>query len=295
MIDPVIFTIKLFGREFPVFWYGILIGLAVIVGAYVAEREVKRRGGPLDFIWDMMLWVIPAGIIGARLGYVLNDIAGGSRYFLDDLGRIFDIRQGGLHIYGAVALGLLVAYWYARRNAFDIWLLLDALAPALLIGQAVGRPANFINQELYGPPTDLSWGIPIAGENRLGPWQDLAQYPEDSTRFHPTFAYEIVWNLLAAGLILWLTRKFPKKFKPGAAFFMWLLLEGVGRFIIEYFRPDQPRIAGTDFSYSRLVAALMALAGGILLMVRSGKLKLAFLRPGPENYKLKKSRKSRRW
>lgn len=289
MIDPVIFTIKLFGREIPVYWYGVLVGLAVIAGTYIADREITRRGGKEEYIWDLAAWAVIPAIIGARLWYVLNDIAGGSQFFLDDPIRIFQIRQGGLHIYGAITAGLIVAFWHTRRNSFDKWLLLDALAPALLIGQAVGRPANFINQELYGPPTDLPWGIPISAENRIGPWRDLDQFPEDTIRFHPTFGYEIIWNLLAAGLILWLTRKYSKKIKPGTAFFMWLLLEGVGRFLIEFFRPDQPRIGATDISISRVVAALMAVAGALLLLVRYGKVNVPFLAIAPDRYKIKKS------
>jgi phosphatidylglycerol:prolipoprotein diacylglycerol transferase len=290
LIDPVIFDFDLFGIHFAIRWYGVIIALAVVLGGFITEREIARRGGNKDYVWDILIWVVPAGVIGARLGYVLNDIAGGGRYFIENPGSIINITEGGLHIYGAIALGLLVGIWYTRRNPFDIWILLDAVAPTILIAQAFGRIANFINQELYGPPTDLPWGISIAAENRFGPWADLSLFPEATTRFHPTFAYEMIWNLLAAGLIIWLTRRFKDKMRPGAAFYMWMILEGVGRFFVEYFRPDQPRLGDTDISFSRIAAVLLALVGALLLLVRYEKVRLPFLPPGPKKYWVKKRR-----
>lgn len=286
MIDPIIFTIQLGKIQLAFRWYGLLIAIGVMVSAWVAEKEIVRRGGNSEFVWDALLWVLPAGVIGARVWYVLNDIFGGGRTFLDDPGRIIRITEGGLHIFGAVVFGLGAAYIYARRNKVDMLLLLDSVAPALLIGQAVARPANFINQELYGPPTSLPWGIPIDAHHRLAPWSDLERYPVESTRFHPTFAYEMVWNFLAAGLILWLVRRYEDKIKPGAAFAAWLLLAGVGRVIIETFRPDQPRIPGTDLSWSRLIYAIMAVIGFFWLLVRYEVISVSSISPGPQKYTL---------
>ncbi len=286
MIDPVIFTINLGKLELAFRWYGLLIAIGVMVSAWITEKEIVRRGGKPEFVWDALIWVLPAGIIGARIWYVLNDIFGGGRTFLDNPGRIIRITEGGLHIFGAVIFGLGAAYIFARRHKVDILLLLDSVAPAMLIGQAVARPANFINQELYGPPTELPWGIPIDGLHRISPWNNFVLYPEETTRFHPTFAYEMVWNFLAAGLILWLVRRYEEKIKPGTAFAGWLLLAGIGRVIIEAFRPDQPRIPGTDLSWSRLVYALLAVIGFFWLLVRYEVIKLPFLSAGPEKYKL---------
>lgn len=284
MIDPVLVSFELFGIQFAIHWYGVIIAIAVMVGAFVAERQIQLRKGPASFVWDVLIWVVPAGIIGARLWYVLNDMAGGSNYFTEDPGRILRVQEGGLHIYGAVLGGLVVAWWYARRRKFSFWMLLDAVAPTLLIAQAVGRIANFINQELYGPPTDLPWGVSIAAENRIAPWNDLALYPVETTRFHPTFFYESLWNILMAALIIWAVRKLGKKMKPGTAFYLWLLAAGIGRVWLEFFRPDQPRIPGTDLSYSRLIALIMALAGGLMMLIRYEKIKIGFISPGPEDY-----------
>jgi phosphatidylglycerol:prolipoprotein diacylglycerol transferase len=286
MFDPVIFTIRLGRFSLDLRWYGVLIVAGAVVGTWVAAREVRRRGEQPDYVWDGLVWALLAGIVGARIWYVINDILGGGSRYLDDPVSIIYITEGGLHFYGAILFGGLAAFLYARRQKLDIWLLLDSVAPSLLIGQAVARPANFINQELYGPPTSLPWGIPIDAQHRLPPWNDLSRFPEATTRFHPAFAYEIIWNLLAAGLLLWISHRFHKKLKPGVLFAGWLILAGVGRFLIEWFRPDQPRVPGTDISYSRIVAGLMAVAGTLMLLVKYGVIRLPFLSTGPETYTL---------
>ncbi len=291
MIDPIIFTIKLGDFHLDFRWYGVLVVLGVMVGAWVAEKEITRRGGISDWVWDGLLWVLPAAIIGARVWYVLTDILGGGKSFIDTPGRIFRITEGGLHIYGAILLGGLAAFFFAKWNKVDIWLLLDSVAPSLLIGQAVARPANYINQELYGPPTNLPWGIKINEANRIPPFNDMAVYPEETTRFHPTYAYEMIWNILAAGIILWLVRRYKGKIKPGTAFSVWLIFAGLGRVVIESFRPDQPRIPGTVLSYSRLIAGVMALFGVIWVLIRYEVIKLSFISPGPDAYQVLKDKK----
>jgi phosphatidylglycerol:prolipoprotein diacylglycerol transferase len=284
MIDPIIFTIP--GTGISIHWYGVLMAIGVFTAGWVTAMEVRRRGEDPDYVWDGLIWAIPAGIIGARLWYCANITLGGSSYYLDDPMRILRVWEGGLHFYGAVLFGGLAAFIYFRVNDLDFLLLLDAVAPALLIGQAIVRPANFINQELYGPPTDLPWGIPIDAVHRIGPWTDLTRYPVETTHFHPTFAYEMIWNLLAAALLLWVVRRLSEEMKPGAAFAGWLVLEGVGRFWLEWFRPDQPLLPGTPISYSRIVATLMAIAGAIWLLVRYEVIQVPFLAPGPSSYDL---------
>jgi phosphatidylglycerol:prolipoprotein diacylglycerol transferase len=153
-----------------------------------------------------------------------------------------------------------------------------------LLGQAVARPANFINQELYGQPTNLPWGIKIDAQHRIAPWNDITVFTEETTRFHPTFAYEILWNFIAMGVLLIVSRKYEEKLKPGVIFGGWLILAGVGRNIIEFFRPDQPVIPGTAFSYSRLVAVLMIIAGTLLILIKYHVLKIGFISPGRDSY-----------
>jgi phosphatidylglycerol:prolipoprotein diacylglycerol transferase len=285
-IDPVIFSVDIFGITIALRWYGVLVMTVVLLGTWLTSRGIKWRGGDPDLVWSALFWVVIPAIAGARLWYVIGDILGGSTRYLDDPISILKTTQGGLHIYGAFLFGGVAAYLWARHNKVDAWLILDSVAPALLISQGLARPVNFINQELYGPPTDLPWGIPIAAGHRLPPWNDLETYPVDATRFHPTFAYEMIWNLVAGGVLLWLSRRYADRWKPGTAFAGWLILAGVGRFLIEFFRPDQPRLPGTDISFTRVVASLMALAGTLMLLVKYEVIRLPFLSPGPDAYKI---------
>lgn len=284
MIDPVLVTIRLGNFQFSIYWYGVIVVISILIGQWIASIETRRRGENPDHLWDGLVWAIPAGMIGARLWYVATDILGGGSAYVDNPLRILNLHEGGLHFYGAVLFGALAFWLFARHRKLDMWLILDAVGPALLVAQGVARIANYINQELYGPPTTLPWGIPIAPEHRISPYNQLDLYPE-STRFHPTFAYEMIYNLLAAGFLMWITRRYKEKERPGAAFAGWLILAGIGRQIIEFFRPDQPRLPGTGISYSRIVAALMIVAGALLLAVKYELLRLPFPRPGRKEYR----------
>jgi phosphatidylglycerol:prolipoprotein diacylglycerol transferase len=268
MIDPVIFSVEIFGLNLTLRWYGVIVMIGVIAGSLIVERGLRQRGENGDRIWDALIWVLPAGIIGARLWYVFNAVLGGNRSYLDNPASIFRVWEGGLHIFGGFLLGSLALLYYLRQNKLDPWLFLDATGPAALVGQGIGRLANFINQELYGPPTTLPWGIPISAEHRLPQFQDLGLFPVESTRFHPTFAYEMLWNFASAGLLLWLSRRYKEEIKPGTIFAGWLVLAGIGRVIIEFFRPDQPKIEGLGITYTSIFAALMVIAGIILLLAR---------------------------
>ena len=283
-MDPVAFTIP--GLNLAVHWYGIIMVTGILFGTWIAARGVTRRGGNSEVVWDGLTWAMPAGVIGARAWYVVNDILGGSTRYLDDPTSILRIPEGGLHFYGGILFGGLTVYIFSRRRKIDMWMIVDSVGPALLIAQAVIRPANFINQELYGPPTDLPWGISIDAAYRTPPWTDIVRFPVETTRFHPTFAYEIVWNLLAAGILLWVTHRFWERMKPGVPFAGWLILAGLGRIIIEAWRPDQPRVPSTDLSYTRIASLLMFLAGVIMILIKYRVLRLSFLPPGRDGYLL---------
>jgi len=284
MIDPVIFTIRLGGLEIPLRWYGVIVMIGVVVGALIVERELRRRGENSERIWDALIWVLPIGIVGARLWYVFNAVLGGNRSYLDNPASIIRVWEGGLHIFGGFLFGAIALLIYLRQNKLDPWLFLDAAGPAALVGQGIGRIANFINQELYGPPTTLPWGIPISAEHRLTQYRDLGLFPVETTRFHPTFAYEMLWNFASAGLLLWLSRRYKEDLKPGTLFAGWLVLAGIGRVIIEFFRPDQPKIPSLGISYSSIFAALMAIAGAILLLARYKAIHLKFAENWEEEY-----------
>jgi phosphatidylglycerol:prolipoprotein diacylglycerol transferase len=216
----------------------------------------------------------------------MNASLGGDQRYANDPAEIFRIWNGGLHIFGGFLFGALALIGYLRYNKHDPWLFLDSAGPAVLIGQGIGRIANFINQELYGPPTTLPWGIPIESAHRLPAFKDLNLFPVATTRFHPTFAYEMLWNFAAAGLLLWLSRRYEKELKPGTLFAGWLVLAGVGRVWIEFFRPDQPKIPDLGISYSAVVAALMAVGGALMLMIRYKAVNVAFAEDWEEGYKI---------
>lgn len=283
MIDPVIFSIHIGSLTFALRWYGVFVMTGIVIGGYVASKEITRKGGDSEALWDAMIWLLPAAIIGARLWYVINATIGGNAYYMNNPAQILNIPQGGLHFYGGLIFGAAALYWYLKKHKMDMWLFVDAIAPAALLGQAIARPANFINQELYGGPTALPWGIPIDATHRLTMFSDLTKYPLETTRFHPTFAYEMILNFIAFGLIYWLLRNIKDLDKPGSSFFLWLIFAGFARTFIEFFRPDQPVIAGW-LTTSMLVAFLMGVVGVILLLVRTGKLDLKFIRL-PNKYK----------
>ena len=311
MINPIIFS---FGN-FALHWYGVIVMTGVIVGSLLAERELKRRGENGDVIWDVLvgwvdigpkfrfpfgtfqfglpLGVLPMGIMGARLWYVMNATLGGSTVYTANPSEIIKVWHGGLHIFGGFLFGAITLLFFLKRYKIDPWLVLDSVGPALLIGQGIGRLGNFVNQELYGPPTTLPWGLKISTqysyqtpvEMRDRSVADILAYLE-KTRFNPTFAYEMLWNFAAAGLLFWLSRRYEKDLKPGTLFAGWLILAGTGRTWIEFFRPDQPKIAGLAISYSMFIAALMAVAGAVLLLARYKAINLKVADNWEEEYQV---------
>lgn len=290
MIDPVLFSFKLFNLQIELTWYGIIVMTGVLVGAWLAEREIRRRGENGEALIDAMVWAVIIGIAGARLWYVANSILGGNRSYIEDPMSIIRPPIAGLHFFGGLLFGGLALAIYLKKNGYDVWLFLDAIAPAALLGQAIGRLGNFINQELYGPPTQLPWGMFIPADHRLPQYSNLNLFPVETTRFHPTFFYEMVLNVLAFLFLLWYSRR-EEGTKPGTLFSLWLIFAGFIRTFIEFFRPDQPRIGDTFLTYSMVVAFLMGVAGVVMLLARNGKLRLSFAEGWEEEYQVKKTEK----
>ncbi len=292
MIDPIAFTINLGFIVIPVRWYGILIVLGTLAAAFYAQWYIKRRGRDPEIVWDALIWILISGLVGARLWYVIADIIGGNTRYLDDPATILYINQGGINILGGVIVGGIVGWYFAKRNQIDPWLLADAVGPGILIGQAIGRIGNYINQELYGPPTTLPWGLRIEAANRIPPWNDLGQFPVETTLFHPTFAYQMIWNLLFAGILLYLIVSKGDAIKTGVIAGATLLVAGTGRALLEtYFRPDQPSFFGLPVSTSLILAALFALFGLFIVLVRMGKIKVSFMQEGGTDYARKPTRR----
>src|SRR2546425_209091 len=206
-------------------WYGLIMVGAILIAAWVASRYVARHGQAIQTIWDMLLWVLIPALIGERLYYVFIQSPRGPTglgHYLANPIEILEIWRGGMHIYGAFIFGGIALGLYALWKKLPLLIYFDAVALALPLGQAIGRWANFINQELYGPPTTLPWGLRIDAPHRLPPYDNLTLYPE-SVRFHPLFLYESIASLLpknrvkaALNLLKWmLGRMNTRQIKSG--------------------------------------------------------------------------------
>ncbi len=245
-------------------WYGLLVTGGAVAAAFVATREARRRGENPDHVWDMLVWVLIGGIIGARLYHVISSpsTGGGLSYYLQNPIEILYIWQGGLGIYGAIVGGLLALYLYTRRYGLPFLRWADIGIVGVPLAQAIGRWGNFFNQELYGYPTDLPWGIRIDMENRIPQFADL---PPD-TKFHPTFLYESLWNLLVFGAMLYIARRFDRQLKDGDLLLVYGILYPLGRILVETQRPDAWTIAGIPTA--QLIGAISIVACSVLLWWR---------------------------
>jgi len=265
----IVFSIPLpDGNSFPIYWYGILIVCGALAGAYIGTLEAKRRGVDPNHVWNALLGALILGVIGARLYHVISSPNGttiGWDYYVQNPIEILNFRQGGLGIYGGVLGGMLAVYLYARYAQMNFLTLVDIAVPGLFIGQAIGRWGNFFNQELYGFPTTLPWGIPIDAAHRLPIFADLAKYPVETTRFHPTFLYESLWNLGCAILVLVIARRWANA-KPGDLSLFWGMLYGLGRFLVEFQRPDAWLISG--IATAQLIGLGLIVVCGVMLMYR---------------------------
>jgi len=243
---------------FPLRAYALCIIAGILVALIIANRRWRARGGTADNMELIVVVAVPFGIVGARLYHVITDYQlyfGPGRQPLDAL----KIWQGGLGIWGAVAFGVLGAYLVARRRKMVFPAVLDALAPAILVAQAIGRLGNWFNQELFGRPTTLPWGLEIAPQYRP------ADYVQFAT-FHPTFLYEMLWNLAAALLLVWLDRRF--RLGHGKVFALYVVLYCAGRFWIEALRIDTVNeIGGFRLNnYTALIGFVVALVWFIWLI-----------------------------
>ena len=251
---------------FAVHWYGIIIVTAVLVAAYVASLEARRRGQDPDHAWNALLLCLVLGIIGARLYHVFSSPRGGMmgwNYYRQNPIAILQIWHGGLGIYGAVAGGILGVYTYARLNNLSFLQWTDIGAPGLILAQAIGRWGNFIDQELYGHPTNLPWGITITPPYRIPPYDNLTLYPA-TTRFHPAFLYESLWNLLGFLLFMYVARRYSDRVLDGDLFCLYAIWYPVGRIFVEALRPDAWLIRGIPAAQIFAAIAIVVSVSAIL-------------------------------
>ncbi len=240
-------------------WYGILIVGSALVAAALAEREAKRRGDDPEHIWNALIWCLLLGMIGARVYHIVSSLD----YYLQNPMQMFNTRAGGLAIYGAVAGGALALWLYTRQHGLSFGRWADIATPGLILAQSIARWANYLNQELYGFPTTLPWGISIDARHRIPPFDDLTKYPL-TTRFHPTFLYESLGNLVNFAIVMLVSRRFAKRLRDGDLILLYGMLYPLLRFFIEFQRPDAWKIAGVATA-QWLAIASMVVCGGLLV------------------------------
>ena len=242
-------------------FYGLLIATGALLAVFVARRRYAARGGSLEIADGAAFWALVVGFLGARLAYASTHLD----RFEGRPWAILFIWEGGLALFGGLTLGALAAIVYLRRHNADVGAFADSAAVALPLAQAIGRWGNYFNQELYGTPTDLPWGLEIDPQNRVAPYEEFST-------FHPTFLYESLYNLALVGVLLVLEKKRVFK-RRGSLFIAYGIGYGFGRFMIELIRTDTTfRLLG--LSRNNWVALILLVSASVVLYV--------YERRGPE-------------
>ena len=249
-------------------YYGIILMLGALAGAWLASREAKRRGEDTDLVWDGLIWVLIGGILGARIWHILTPppsmVEQGitAIYYLTHPLDAIAIWRGGLGIPGAVIGGAIALYLFSRRRNISFALWVDIAAPGLALGQAIGRWGNFVNQEIYGQPTNLPWGIFIVPQYRLPEYLNY-------DRYHPLFLYESLWSFGTVLLLLWLARRYANWLIQGDIFLIYLMLYPLGRFLLEFLRLDSSQVGGINANQTLMV--IVGLAAAVFFLWRHYK------------------------
>lgn len=251
-IDSIAF--RLFGIN--VYWYGIIMAVAILSGTLLVDYIGKKEGLGSDLFNDFVLYALPFALIGARLYFVVFHW----KYYFFNWWEIINIRQGGIAIYGAVIASVVVALIYTKKKKVSFLHFADVAVLGLLLGQAIGRYGNFVNKEAYGRGTRSFFAMALAKNEAKGPFtQSVLEHQVTFTQFgdqvyllvHPTFLYESCWNL---GLLLLLLGYRKHRKCNGELFFLYLIGYGIGRFWIEGLRTDQLLLWGTGMPVSQIVA-----------------------------------------
>ena len=257
-IDPIAFSLG----PIDVRWYGVIIASGIVLAFIVAQKEMVKRGFHPDFLTDLLIWAIPLAILGARSYYVLFKW----EYYVANPAQIFQVWEGGLAIHGALIVSFIVAYVFTKKRKESFLKVADITAPSLLIGQAIGRWGNFINQEAHGGPVSRGFL-----ENIFLPDWIIEQMEIDGIYFHPTFLYESVWNFTGV-MFLILLRRF--NLLRGEMFLFYIIWYSIGRFFIEGMRTDSLYLIG-DLRTAQVVSLLSVAIATIIFVYRRVTLKKA--------------------
>jgi phosphatidylglycerol:prolipoprotein diacylglycerol transferase len=244
----------------PVYWYGICYAAGLALAYVVMAREARRRGFDVEILANGMIVVAIAALIGGRAYHVIDQW----QLYKDDLLKIVLPPYSGLGVYGGLATGVLAAVLYTRWRGVSFWPWVDVVAPGLFVMQAVGRWGNFFNQELYGPPTTLPWGIPIDCAHRVD--FPCTTHPFEFTRFHPLFLYESISGILGALFLLWLARRYAGRLRDGDLLLVFFLWYPTVRFLLESMRTGNWRLGGVPTA--QIVSIVFALIALIVLLYR---------------------------
>ncbi len=249
--------------------YGLMIALGVLAAVWLGRRRLAAAGHDPDFISDLALWVVPAGLIGTRVYHVITDwdrLYSDGRWWPD----AFKIWNGGLGIPGGILAGVVVGIWYVKRRGVDLPLMLDVAAPCIPLAQAIGRIGNYFNQELFGRPTTLPWALEITNPGALAEAQ--AKYP-GATTFHPTFLYESLWNIGLVLVLLAIDRR--NVWRRGKLFPAYIAGYFLGRMWVEELRIDTAARVFGDLRWNFVLSVAMVVVG-LIWLSRGG------LRSSPE-------------
>ena len=243
--DPVAFQIG----SIPVYWYGVCYAVGLAATYLVITREARRRGLNARLVDNGIIIVAIAALIGGRLYHVIDQW----QRYQDDLLAIVMPPYTGLGVYGGILTGVIAAAVILRLWHQPFWKWADVIAPGIFVMQAIGRWGNFFNQELYGPPTDLPWGITIDCVHRV-PQYPCTMYPPETTGFHPLFLYESVSGILGAITLLWIARRWGPRMRPGDLFLIWLIWYATVRLALESLRTGNWTVLGVPTATHHLGA-----------------------------------------
>lgn len=255
-LDPIAISLG----PIQVHWYGVIIGTGIALALWLAMRESEKRGMPKDIFADLMLWAIPIAIISARIYYVIFQWD----YYAQNPGDIIKIWNGGIAIHGALIGSVITAYVFAKKNNVSFWKLADIAAPSLILGQAIGRWGNFMNQEAHGGEVSRSFleGLQL-------PEFIINQMYINGAYYHPTFLYESIWNLIGLIILLALRRV---NLRRGEIFLSYVVWYSIGRFFIEGLRTDSLMLTDTLRIAQTISIALIILAISLFVYRRKSGL-----------------------
>ncbi|PJM73162.1 prolipoprotein diacylglyceryl transferase [Bifidobacterium primatium] len=250
--------------------YAICILIGVCFAVWILSIRWRKVGGIFDQVLDTTLVAVPSGLVGARLYHCITTP---EAYFppSGELINIVKVWEGGMAIFGGISVGALGAFLWCRHRRYPFALLADALAPGLMVAQAIGRLGNWFNQELYGKPTTLPWGLALNDADAIGKTQVCynGQLCPVGTLFHPTFLYEMLWNLVGAALLVVIGRRLAGRLKAGQQFAMYLMWYGIGRTWIEMLRINfSTEILGLRIN---VWTALIVFVLGVVLFLALGR------------------------